>query len=605
MNFAQFAEFLQRLEQTSGRLEMTAILAELYQALDPVEIKPASYLMQGSLVPAYQSLEFQLSNKMVIRALSRLQANYSAAGVSGDKYAGAAVGLFGEEDLGAITAEVEKAFKKYGDLGLVAEEIAAAGQSDDLSLLDVYNRLYEIAGFAGGGSQERKVAGLVDLLSGLTPLGVKFAVRIVIGKLRLGFSTMTMLDALSWAVTSNKEHHDILEAAYQKRADVGELAEFYLMHRQQLVAGQDAATMLEDYTVEVGVPVVPALCQRLNSTEEIIEKMGKVLAEPKYDGLRIQIHFIRGKNNQSDQVTAFTRNLEDISHMFPELNKLGRYLNSDRCILDAEAIGYDPVADRLLTFQQTITRKRKHGIDEAAQKVPVRFYVFDILKADNESLINKPLEERKKVLQRVLQANSQFINTPTLESSDPGELREYHEELLKEGLEGAVMKQLGSNYQSGRKGWKWVKIKETEGTRGKLSDTLDLIVLGYYSGRGKRIALGIGAFLVGTVEDAGSEEIKTIAKIGTGLTDEQFLELRERLQPLESPSKPSQYDVPAGLVPDVWVQPKLVVEIAADEITKSPIHTAGIALRFPRLVKFRDDKTWEQATTIVEMKQII
>ncbi len=620
MQFLTFAQYLEDLEQVSSRLIMTEKLAELYSKLPTAEIEIATYLMQGSLVPSYQSLEFQLSNKMVIRALARLwPQELDLAKVENNNQ-----GLFGDdagnletiETVEAATSAVEKVtelFKKEGDLGITAYNVIAQTKpiTDNLSLQKVYDELTVIAKYAGAGSQEQKVAKLVGLLSQLEPVAAKYVVRIILGKLRLGFSTMTILDSLSWAVTGGKNHRNLLEAAYQKRADAGGLAKFYLAHKDELQTEADAKKLLEQYTVEVGVPVVPALTQRLNSAQEIIDKMGQVIVEPKYDGLRVQVHFIRGRGSQDadnqttlpDQITAFTRNLENVSHMFPELESIGQYLNCDRCILDGEAIGYDPKSGKLLPFQQTITRKRKHNIDTAMETVPIRFYVFDVLKIDSTPLIDEEMQQRRKRLEKLIEKNEILQPTPAVITDDPVEVRRLHQQFLSEGLEGAVVKKVAGNYQSGRKGWRWIKIKESEGTSGMLSDTLDLVVMGYYFGRGKRSAFGIGAFLVGTLDD--ENEIKTIAKIGTGLTDEQFREMKNRADNLATTKKPFQYQVPKELRPDVWVSPEQVVEIAADEITKSPLHTAGVALRFPRLIKFRDDKKWDQATSLKEIGLMI
>jgi DNA ligase 1 len=344
---------------------------------------------------------------------------------------------------------------------------------------------------------------------------------------------------------------------------------------------------------------VPALCQRLNSAEEIIEKMGEVFAEHKYDGLRVQLHFKKGPDGL---LRTFTRNLEETTHMFPELTEALSDLACTSCILDAEAIGFDPVTGALQTFQKTITRKRKHEVEEAAKAVPMRFYIFDLLELNGTPLLDIPLRERKKLLASLFEDSAVLLKTKYIETSNPEELRMFHHQALAEGLEGAVIKKADSVYQSGRKGWSWVKIKEEEGMTGKLSDTLDLVVLGYYVGRGKRAAFGLGAFLSGVRTESG--EILTVAKIGTGLTDEQLQELKARATALTTTQKPALYTVPKELFPDVWMLPELVVEIAADEITNSPLHSAGVALRFPRLITFRDDKAVDDATTITELQQI-
>ncbi len=391
-----------------------------------------------------------------------------------------------------------------------------------------------------------------------------------------------------------KSDRDQLEEAYNKRADVGYLAQVYLP-ANSIVTKRQA---LDDYSVKNGVPVVPALAQRLNTTHEVIKKMNKVLAEPKYDGLRVQIHFQQGQ-----PTTAFTRNLEDVSYMFPELKNIKQALSCQSCILDGEAIGYDPQTGNLLAFQQTITRRRKHGVDDQAVVVPLRFYLFDVLEIDGESLVDLQLLDRKKGLAKILTEDQTFKKTPYIQSIDPDEIRQFHQQQLGQGLEGAIFKKVDGLYRGGRKGWRWVKMKEVEGTTGKLSDTLDCIIMGYYFGKGKRVKFGLGAVLVG-VRDEKNEVIKTITKIGTGLTDEQLKEMKTRVDVVATDIKPKNYDVPKGLIPDVWAEPEVVIEVAADEITPSPSHSAGVALRFPRLIKFRDDKSWQEATSLTEVSRI-
>lgn len=621
MLFSKFSNYLEKLERTPSRLEMMYQLADLFEALDDEEITQASYLMQGSLVPLYLSLEFQLSVKMVIRALSRLEAKGVDSNENESSLFEEVDPAFKELSLDNEIIKITRDYKKSGDVGDVTKEIVTKfrqiaeenGTSlrNDLEILDVYEMLKEIALDNGSGSQDRKVNKLSELLMNLDPVSSKFVARIVIGKLRLGFSAMTMLDALSWSVLGSKTHRNLLENAYQKRADVGELAKIYIKISRSLKKDSEedfpsklALELNSNYLVAAGTPVIPALCQRLNSSEEIIDKMGEVFAEPKYDGLRIQIHYSKnGFNilgeNSSINAKAFTRNLEDVTHMFPELETVAKTLKCDNCILDAEAIGYDSVTGKLLPFQETITRKRKHLVSEQSKKVPIRFYVFDCLFLNNNSLIDEKLRSRKELLREIFDDNETIRYTEALVISDPKILKDFHSNQLGSGLEGAVMKQVDSSYKSGRKGWQWVKIKEEEGTSGKLKDTLDLIVMGYYFGRGKRSQFGVGAFLGGVLNE--NQEVKTIAKIGTGLTDEQFKDLKKRIDLLETKEKPEIYEVEKSLVPDVWMNPELVVEIAADEITKSPSHTAGVALRFPRLVKFRDDKNWTDATTITEL----
>ena len=592
MQFFQFSQHLDQLEQTSSRLEMTAQLAELFSQLEPAEIPIACYLMQGRLVPIYQSLEFNMSEKLTMRAMAKLLSTLNQdSNVP-------TINLFDQQDDSLYQQKIQKKYKKVGDLGLTIEQLLDQVDinSANLSLTQVYDYLVAIAQEGGTGSQDRKINQVYELLAQLQPLSMRFVARIIIGKLRLGFSTMTMIDALSWAKTGDKTESKKIEQAYQKKVDIGRLARGYLAAPTTAKRKE----FLDSFAVEVGIPVLPALCQRINTAEEIIKKMKQVLVEPKYDGLRTQIHI--DKRNQQQPYQVFTRNLDDVTHMFPELATVLNTIKADSCILDAEAVGYDAKSGKLSSFQETITRRRKHAVNEQSAKVPIRFFVFDVLAKNGQSLIQQPLIERKQVLATLFDNNDTLQITKFVITSDPQELHQYHVTQLRAGLEGAVIKQVDSLYKAGRKGYRWVKIKEAEGTQGRLSDTLDCVVMGYYRGKGKRASFGIGAFLVGVVDQ--KNQVKTIAKIGTGLTDAEFKQIKLLADSQVSAQQPKPYDVPKTLLPDVWVAPSLVVEIAADELTTSPLHTAQQALRFPRLVKIRTDKSWEQATKLEELAEI-
>lgn len=623
LTFSQFSLALATIEPISSRLEITAHLAQLFKQLSPDECLATFNLLQGQLLPPYQALEFQLSEKMVVRTLARLADQFHL--LAGEAQAQpSALNIFGEEDLSFLEKTITRQVKESGDLGLTTEKLLAVRSQElvsDLSLNQVYNSLLKIARASGTGSQEVKLQLLQELLSQVDPVSSRFIVRIVVGKMRLGFSLMTILDALSWTMTDSKQESALLETTFQKKADLAQLAQVYLFEPDL----QKRQANLDTYQVEVGIPVVSALCQRLNSASDIIDKMTQVYAEPKYDGMRVQIHFSNQVPYSSGQplIKAFTRNLEDISHMFlPELQKLIQLFStqSTSFILDSEAVGFNPQTGKLLPFQETITRKRKHDIASKAVSTPVRFYVFDLLAHNGKSLLDRPLTQRKQDLDQLFTDNDFLIHSPAKIISDAEELRQFHERELTAGLEGVVAKQTDSIYQSGRKGWSWVKIKEEEGTRGKLIDTLDLVVLGYYYGKGKRNSFGVGAFLVGIRQDSqgmassasssgdsnlgDTDRLLSLSKIGTGLTDDQFRELKNRAEPLVVAHQPSNYEVDKTIVPDVWLAPELIVEIAADEITNSSLHTSGVSLRFPRLIKFRDDKNLSDSTSLQELLQI-
>jgi DNA ligase-1 len=564
MLFKELASYLDRLEKTASRLEITRILSELFMTSSASEIDKVVYLSLGILAPNYEGVLLNLAEKMMIRTLA----------VAYKKTPSDVLGLF----------------KKLGDIGSVAQKLAQDRvHITKYTVTDVYEKLLEIAEDSGEGSQDRKINKTAELLKNLDPLSVRFVARVPVGRLRLGFSEKTVIDALA---KSDKKIEAEIEAAYNIRPDIGYIAK--LVKEGNLKAAKP----------EVGVPVVPMLCARLNSTTEMIKKMGEVSVEPKFDGLRIFIHFKRSR--QSDGGTSFikifTRNMNSIDiNTFPELLKVGKYIKADEVILDSEAIGVDPKREMFLDFQKTIQRRRKHNITKNATEIPLQFQVFDILLVNGRSMIAEPYIKRREELEKVIVGGSLLRVDENTITKDPEIIKKMHKKYLKMGLEGVVVKKANGFYVSGRTGWNWVKMKEVEGKNGRLSDTVDCVVMGYTTGKGKRVGFGMGQFLAGIVD---GDKFKTVTKVGTGLTDDQFRELKKRLSKLQVEEKPKEYDVNKDLYPDFWVEPSVVVELAADEITKSPKHTAGLALRFPRLVDFRDDRMADQATSLKELHNL-
>ncbi len=559
MQLEKLALFWEKLEGTSSRLEITRILSELFSETESDEIDKAVYLSLGILAPNYEGVILNLAEKMMIRVLS--------------------------EASGKPVDEVKSLYKSLGDIGNTAKSLSLGiGQKGDKnrSITGVYEKLRAIAEDSGTGSQDRKIEKMADILKKIDPLSAKFIARIPIGKLRLGFSEKTVIDALSQTsrIASNK-----IEMAYNIHPDIGYIA--VLVKKGKL----------ESAKPEIGVPVVPMLAARLNSPAQMIKKMGKVSVEPKFDGLRIFIHYKRG-----GEIKIFTRNMNSISlDTFPELKEVGKYIKANEVILDSEGIGIDEKRQMFLDFQKTIQRRRKHEVGETAIKIPLQFQVFDLLLKNGKSFIDKPYIERRKELEKTVVSGKLLRIDENTITKDPKVIKDLHQRYLKMELEGVVVKKANAGYVSGRTGWNWVKMKEVEGTRGKLSDTVDCTVMGYTAGKGKRIGFGVGQFLVGVRDE---DTFKTVTKVGTGLTDEQFRELYKRLNKTKVKDKPKEYEVNKDLTPDFWVAPRVVVELAADEITISPKHTAKLALRFPRLVRFRDDKNSEQITNLEELKSL-
>lgn len=589
MTFRTFAsEYLQPLEQTSKKLEQTALLARFFEDMkgEADSLPPYIYLILGQTGPIFANKQYFFGLEFMLYALALVAPSPQ----------GEALDLFGNETQSyELRKKALKArYKQLGDIGLLAEEVLQHASGEELSVESMYDSLITLTSIGGEGSQEFKIEHVAGIFRKLDSLSARYVARMIMGQLRLGFSDKTILDALSWYVSGDKSQREELDDIYQRHPDIGVIA------RDVVLGGMEAAKKLD---AELGVPIVPALCDRLKSAQEVIDKMGEVFVDPKYDGTRLQMHW----NAATKTLRTFTRNLEESTHMFPELAGLLSELSVDSIILDGEAVGYDPTTKELVTFQQTIKRKRKHDIEETMAAIPLRFFVFDLLLLNGESYLHVPLEQRRQKLKELLPADlPDLVLSPTIRTSSPEELRAFHKEQLGKGLEGVVIKKVGGSYQSGRKAFNWVKFKEEEGNTAKLNDTIDAVVLGFYYGRGKRTAFGIGAFLIGIYDEA-ADQLQTLAKVGTGLSDDQWRELRQRCDELQSRSGSGEkwsVSVPDLLMPDVMLPPEIVVEVAADEITQSPLHSAGVALRFPRLVRFRDDKSVRDITTKTEISQI-
>lgn len=581
MTFSELATYFDKLEETSSRLSLIDILGDLFKHVNDAEIDKVMYLIQGRVAPFYTPLEIGMADKMIAQSLAQ------------------AFGLSREE----VLAD----YDRKGDLGLVAQELAVKKRHKqkeaELSVVTVFDMLKKIAETSGVGSVEKKITALRELLEHMDGVSAKHLVRIPLGKTRLGIGDPTVLDGVALALLGDRGKRKLLEKAYNETSDLGLIGK--TLKEKGLSAVQKLA-------VTVGRPIRSELCERLPNPQKVFEKMSPngegVHATPKYDGFRVQIH----KNG--DQVTMYSRNLEEMTHMFPELIEGTRkQVKAKAAILDSEALAYQPESEEFLPFQETTKRRRKHNIAEVAKELPLRAFVFDLLYVDGKSLIDTPLLERMRVLKDVLQGDETLIPAPGKVIKKPEELQLLLDDSISKGLEGVVVKKVDSLYEAGGRSFNWVKLKRH--SDGALEDTVDCVILGYIYGRGKRTEFGAGALLVG-IYDKEQDEFMTVTKIGTGLSDEEWRSIKEKTKHLEMDHKPAR--VRSFITPSVWVRPEIVIEVLADEITRSPSHTAGMqldeagkvlepgyALRFPRLVKFRDkDKKAEDATTTKELIEL-
>ena len=573
MEFARLAHTFEELEQTSSRLTLIELLTQLFRSIEqPEEIEQVCYLVQGRVAPFFVALEMGMAEKSVTKSLA--MASHTTP-----------------EQIAALYATL-------GDLGLVAGQVKSEEGSvpSVLSVEDVFLGLKAIAQTSGKGAVEQKSARLADLLTRVDGVSAKYVVRILLGNLRLGIGDATVLDALAKARWNDVKKRKLLEGTYNKTSDLGLIGRTIFEHPDEEEAERAVAAL----DIQPGKPVHSHLAERLPSAEAILAKMGVVVAQYKYDGLRAQIH----KDGQ--QVTIFSRNLEDHSHMFPEIIEgTLKQVRAERAILDAEALAYNATSEEFLPFQETTRRRRKHGIEAMAEQLPLKAFVFDILYKDGVSLLDTPLMERLKILEETIHpADDTLMHTASHMVGDAHSLTLLFDEAISKGLEGLVVKKQESRYEAGARNFNWVKLKRH--SAGALNDTIDCVLLGYLFGRGKRTALGAGSLLVG-LYDPERDLFVTVTKIGTGLRDEQWRSIRERTKGLEVDHRPSR--VSSLIEPSVWVEPRIVIEVLADEITRSPTHTAGkvgaepgYALRFPRLISFREqDKKPEDATTVQEL----
>jgi DNA ligase-1 len=570
LTFSVLAACFEELEHTSSRKQLTTLLAELLARVDADEIAEVAYLLQGRVAPLYEPVEFGLGERSIEKAVAQ------AFGVS--------------------AAEVHQRDAAAGDVGLVVAELAAAastGEAADRQVRQVFAELRALADLSGSGSADAKVGGLTRLLAGLDPISAKHLVRIPLGTSRLGVGDATILAALNQArLGGTKPEQLALEDAYNRTSDLGLLGE--TLWRE----GIDGVQALQ---VVVGRPIRPQLAERLPDVPSLLEKLGgSAHVQLKFDGVRVQLHLDRSRP-AGEQVRLFSRSLESMTSMFPELvNGVLNQVKAETAILDAEALAFNPLTEEFLPFQETTRRRRKHGIGELQAELPIKAMVFDIMYLNGEALLDKPLDQRIATLLKTVEGTEVLQAEKGEVLDDPDRLELLFGDALERGLEGLVVKRVDSPYQAGARNFNWVKLKKH--SRGALEDTIDCVMLGYFLGRGKRAELGVGALLVG-VYDQDADEFVTVTKIGTGLGDEQWREVGERAAPFRSAERPAR--VRSTVIPSVWVEPKIVLEVLADEITKSPNHTAGYALRFPRVIRFRDaDKRPEDATTLREIVEL-
>jgi DNA ligase-1 len=579
MLFDEVSKYYEKLEATSSRLSMIDTLSEMFSKAEKDEIKNMVYMTQGVLAAPFEGVQIGIAEKFAESAIAM------------------ATGYSKEE----VTAK----YRKAGDMGLASEEFIAKTRLRTMSKrkLDInyiFNAMLKIAGTSGVGSQDAKIKMLVDLLASSTPLESRYIIRFALGTLRLGAGDATILEALSKMSTGDRKAKSELENAYNICSDLGRIAE---------VVSEKGMPGIGRMKVSIFSPIRPALAERLPTSEEILKKMdNKCAIESKYDGFRVQVHVDRKKK----RVEMFSRNLEKTTDMFPDLSKAALFeVDAEDAILEGEALAFDDATGEFRPFQETIQRKRKHGIEAKSAEFPLRLFAFDLMYLDGEDYLARPYEERRERLESIIKGDGVIRFSDRVIATTSRQIDEYFDEAIEKGLEGIVAKDLRAPYVAGARKFSWIKLKRSY--KGELSDTVDLVILGYYLGRGQRAEFGFGG-LLGGVYNEKRDMFETITRIGTGFSEKQMETLSQLLKRIRATRKPVRVD--SIIEPHFWVEPKYVVTVRADEITRSPMHTCGktegnpdepgYALRFPRLVSdgIREDKSAEDATTTKEITEM-
>jgi len=571
MEFSTLAEIFQRMEKTSKRIELTNILVELLKKT-PKEILPnVVYLLQGIIRPNFEGVELGIAEKLAIHAISK------SSGLSIKK--------------------IEDDYREGGDLGLTASNILKLKTQttftvEKITVERVYDTLFKIAKLEGKGSQDLKIKYISSLLNDATPVEAKFVMKILLGTLRLGVAENTVMDALAIAFTGKKENKEEIENAYNVSSDLGKVS---------LVVATDGIEEIKKFKISLFSPIRPMLADRVKSEAEAIKKMPQLFAaEYKLDGERVQIH------KQMNKIILFSRRLENITQYYPDIiENIGKSINVDEGIFEAEIVPINENTGEFLPFQELMHRRRKHKLEKAVLQYPITVNFFDVLYFDDRSCLNLEYTKRREILEKAVKEDNFSKLVPVLLVKNENEVEDFLENSINSGCEGLMLKTPNAGYRAGARGSNWLKLKREY--RNELGDSLDLVVIGAYFGKGRRTGL-YGTLLLGTYNPE-NDTFPSICKVGTGFTDESLDQLYQILSNKVILKKNSK--VVSEMEADVWLEPELVLEVVASEITLSPIHKTGLnlvrknsgfALRFPKFTgKIRYEKAVEDASTYDEV----
>jgi len=596
MDFEKLVEYYEKISSTTKRLEILEILTQLFNDIknnDPEakDLKKIIYLTQGVLYPEiYEPSKLGLAENLLLNSISSYY--------------------------GVPLNNLKKKMKEFGDIGLMAEYFAKLNQvksvkltdfiestnytKEKLSVLDLYNKLEEIANISGPGSVEKKENKLKWIYARSSPVMIKYILRIITSTLRMGVSDPTIMDALANAYLNDKKYREEIEKAYNVYPDLGYIAQ--QLHEKGLNG-------LKSIKIKVGIPIRMMLASRLPYTK-ILEKLGgnQCFSEFKLDGERLQIHKDR------NIVKIFSRKLTNITNQYPDVaEEVLKNLKVERCIIEGEAVAMDPLYENMLPFQKLITRKRKYDIKKKIEEMPVCLFVFDLLylqqEGKEEIVMNYPFLKRRELLKEIVHETKKIRLSEGRLINSTEELVEYFKYARSKGTEGLMNKSIDSEksiYKAGNRGYLWIKLKSLEA--GKMTDTLDVVVIGALWGKGKRANV-YGAFLV-AVYNEENEKFEYLTRVASGFGDDDLELFMKLLEPYKINNQPP--NVICSEKPDVWFNPAIIIEISGDELTISPkadagkyysgrINENGYSVRFPVFQRIRNDKDIYGITKVDEI----
>ena len=576
MKYEELVGVYAQLEGTSKRLEKTFYLSEFLKTVSEKDLSRVMLLVQGKVFSAWDERKIGMAARLLLKAIN------IASGID--------------------IAEIEREWKKTGDLGQTAENVIGRKKQatlfvKELTIDKVFENLQKQATIEGAGTVDKKVKLIAELLTSAEPEEAKYIIRTVLEDLRVGLGAGTVRDAITWAFfgdeigfkynkennkleVEDRERYNSYVEAVQEAIDIAN--DFALVSKK----ARKGLSGLKEISLEPGKPVKVMLYQKVKTLQEAFETVGKPAAfEYKYDGFRLQIHKKDGK------IFLFTRRLDEVTKQFPDVVKFVKEnVSGDSFIIDSEAVGYDVSTKKYTAFQNISQRiKRKYDIDMIAKKFPVELDVFDVIYFNGENMIKKPFSERREIVEKIVKPIELGIKPAVqLVTDDETTAEAFYQKSLEAGNEGVMIKNLSGVYKPGSRVGYGVKLKPT-------MDTLEVVIVGAEYGEGKRSAW-LASFIIAII-DPDTDEVLEIGRVGTGIKEKDeegvsFGQLTEMLKPLIIKEE--------GKI--VWVKPEIVIEVDYEEIQASPTYKSGFALRFPRFVKLREDRGVGDINTLEEVE---